>query len=126
MPVTSSPSQSHPHSDPPTRSTARSPADATALPATGFLRQPRVLACVPFSRATLWRRVRQKAFPAPVKLSTRITAWRVEDVRRWIDSHAAAAEPETAAPTPVASRPAAVLETVRDTVRSRSGFQTRR
>jgi predicted DNA-binding transcriptional regulator AlpA len=28
-------------------------------------------------------------FPAPVKLSERITAWRVEEVREWIETHAA-------------------------------------
>jgi prophage regulatory protein len=41
-------------------------------------------AIVPFSPATLWRKVNSKDFPAPVKLSERITAWRVEDVRDWL------------------------------------------
>jgi predicted DNA-binding transcriptional regulator AlpA len=36
---------------------------------------------VPFSPATLWRKVKAKQFPAPLKLSERATAWRVEDVR---------------------------------------------
>jgi len=39
---------------------------------------------VPISKSTLWRRVRTRTFPEPVKLSERITAWRVEDIRRWI------------------------------------------
>lgn len=55
-----------------------------ALPQTGFLRQPQVLAFVPFSKSTLWRRIQAKAFPEPVKLSERITVWRAEDVRQWI------------------------------------------
>lgn len=54
------------------------------LPATGFVRQPLVLRLVPFSRSTLWRRVKAKSFPAPVKLSEGITAWRAEDIRLWI------------------------------------------
>lgn len=54
------------------------------LPETGFLRQKQVLAFVPISKSTLWRRVQQRDFPAPVKLSAHVTAWRVEDVRRWI------------------------------------------
>jgi prophage regulatory protein len=54
------------------------------LPETGFLRQPQVLACIPISKSTLWRRVQARTFPAPVKLSSRVTVWRVEDVRRWI------------------------------------------
>jgi len=55
-----------------------------ALPHTGFLRQPQVLAFVPFSKSTLWRRIQAKAFPEPVKLSQRITVWRAEDLRQWI------------------------------------------
>lgn len=55
------------------------------LPETGFLRQPQVLIFVPISRSTLWRRVQAGTFPGPVKLSARVTAWRAEDVRRWID-----------------------------------------
>jgi prophage regulatory protein len=55
-----------------------------ALPETGFVRQPQVLRLVPVSKSTLWRRVRAKTFPAPVKLSPGVTAWRAEDVRCWI------------------------------------------
>lgn len=54
------------------------------LPESGFLRQPQVLALVPISKSTLWRRIRARTFPAPVKLSERVTAWRAEDIRRWI------------------------------------------
>lgn len=54
------------------------------LPDTGFLRQRQVLAFVPISKSTLWRQVRARAFPSPVKLSAGVTAWRAEDVRRWI------------------------------------------
>lgn len=54
------------------------------LPETGFLRLAQVLLFVPFSKSTLWRRVVDGSFPAPVKLSANVTAWRAEDVRRWI------------------------------------------
>ena len=78
--------------------TSRSPirpaaAPAPQLPQTGFLRQWQVLAFVPISKSTLWRRVQAGAFPEPVKLSTRITVWRAEDLRRWIDAAAGAAAP---------------------------------
>lgn len=57
----------------------------TQLPETGFVRQAQLLASVlPFSASTLWRRVRDRSFPAPVKLSAGITAWRAEEVRDWI------------------------------------------
>lgn len=55
-----------------------------ALPDTGFLRQPQVLTFVPISKSTLWRRVHAHTFPAPLKLSERVTVWRVEDVRQWM------------------------------------------
>ena len=56
------------------------------FPVTGFLRQPQVLAFVPFSKSTLWRRVQARTFPQPVKLSVRVTVWRAEDIRHWIAS----------------------------------------
>lgn len=73
------------------------PFDLTSLPAEGYARQwqlvgpagkkaskttPRIL---PFSSSTLWRMVKSGDFPAPVKLSERVTAWRVEDVRAWME-----------------------------------------
>ena len=61
------------------------------IPVTGFLRQPQVLALVPFSHATLWRHVEKGTFPRPLKLSERVTAWRREDVAAWIASRAAVA-----------------------------------
>lgn len=60
------------------------------LPAIGFVRQSRLIpAIVPFSSATLWRKVKAGTFPSPVKLSERITAWRVEEVREWMQSRRA-------------------------------------
>ncbi|CAM5779268.1 helix-turn-helix transcriptional regulator [Rhizobacter fulvus] len=61
---------------------------APALPETGFLRQPQVLAFVPISKSTLWRRIQARTFPEPLKLSARITVWKAEDIRRWIAQQA--------------------------------------
>lgn len=58
--------------------------EKSVLPDEGYARQPAVLRVVPFSRSTLWLKVRRGEFPAPVKLSERVTAWRVADVRKWI------------------------------------------
>jgi prophage regulatory protein len=41
---------------------------------------------VPVSSATLWRWVKAGTFPAPVKLSSGMTAWRVGDVRAWMQA----------------------------------------
>jgi len=56
------------------------------LPTAGFIRETTVLIFVPISRATLWRKVKTGEFPKPVKLGTKITAWRVEAVREYLDS----------------------------------------
>jgi predicted DNA-binding transcriptional regulator AlpA len=59
------------------------------LPDTGYLRQAQLIPdVVPISSATLWRKCKSGAFPKPVKLSERVTAWRVGDVRNWLKSQA--------------------------------------
>jgi len=53
-----------------------------------FLRQADLIpALVPFSPATLWRYVKSGKFPAPVKLSSSITAWRKADYEAWAASY---------------------------------------
>jgi len=57
------------------------------LPATGYVRLKQLVPnIIPFSPATLWRKVKAQTFPAPVKLSVGVTAWRVEDVRAWMQA----------------------------------------
>ena len=57
-------------------------------PVTGFLRLTSVLAPrgpIPVSKSTWWAGVKSGRFPKPVKLGPRITAWRVEDIRKLIE-----------------------------------------
>jgi prophage regulatory protein len=42
------------------------------------------VAPLPFSAPTLWRKVKAGTFPTPIKLSSRVTAWRVGDIREWM------------------------------------------
>jgi len=56
------------------------------LPATGFVRLADLFGFIPLSKNTIWRKVKDKSFPQPVKLGPMTTAWRVEDVKAWIDS----------------------------------------
>jgi predicted DNA-binding transcriptional regulator AlpA len=57
------------------------------LPKSQYIRQSQLIPfIVPFSSATLWRKVGTGEFPRPVKLSERITAWRVADVEQWLNS----------------------------------------
>lgn len=62
----------------------------SSLPDTGFIRQSALLPLIGFSATTLWRRVKQDSFPKPIKLSVNVTAWRVEEVRAWIQSQGTA------------------------------------
>ena len=49
-------------------------------------KRPHGTAPLPFSAATLWRKVQAGTFPKPVRLSERVTAWRVGDVRAWLNA----------------------------------------
>lgn len=53
------------------------------LPPRGYIRQKLLNELLPFSSATLWRKVAAGEFPKPHKISERVTGWRVEDVRQW-------------------------------------------
>lgn len=60
---------------------------ATTLPASGFLRLKQfVPLLIPIGRSTWWAGVRAGRFPQPVKLSARVTVWRVEDIRALIEA----------------------------------------
>ena len=62
------------------------------LPEIGFVRLPTVLAYVGLGKSTLWAMVRDKDFPAPIRLSERNVGWNVGDVRAWIAGRIAAAQ----------------------------------
>lgn len=52
------------------------------LPDSANVRQPVVEALFACSAATIWRRVRKGTLPSPRKLSDRVTAWQVGELRR--------------------------------------------
>ena len=52
-------------------------------------KRPTTPAPLPFSAPTLWRKVAAGTFPAPFKLSARVTAWKVGAVREWINAQTA-------------------------------------
>jgi hypothetical protein len=64
------------------------------LPETGFLRLPQIIGdpkanppippVIPVKKSYWWQGVRDGKFPQPVKLSPRVTVWRVEDIKRFI------------------------------------------
>lgn len=44
---------------------------------------PRVLEFTQLSRSTIYAKINDGSFPAPVKIGARAVAWRVEDVKDW-------------------------------------------
>ena len=65
--------------------------DTNLLPETGFVRLSSILAPrgpIPVSKSTWWAGVKEGRFPKPAKLGPRTTAWRVEDIRRLIETGA--------------------------------------
>jgi len=54
------------------------------LPETGFLRLFQVLEFIPISKTAWYDGIATGRYPAPVKLSERTSAWRVEDIRKLI------------------------------------------
>ena len=56
------------------------------IPSEGYMRLPQVLYVFPVSRSTWWAGISAGRFPKGVKLGPRITAWKVEDIRKLIES----------------------------------------
>lgn len=52
----------------------------------GFLRLPQVLTLIPISRSSWWDGIKKGKYPQGIKLGTRTTVWRAEDIRTLIDS----------------------------------------
>lgn len=62
------------------------------IPAAGYLRQAQLVGSIlPIGATTLWRWVKEGKFPKPIKLSERVTVWRAEDVRAWLEQPKGAA-----------------------------------
>lgn len=61
------------------------------FPDIGFLRLSQILGdannhpIIPVSKSTWWAGVKTGRFPKPVKLGPRTSAWRVEDLRAFIE-----------------------------------------
>lgn len=57
---------------------------AAALPSTGYIRLPIASAVSGVAKSTIWAWSAQGKFPKPVKLSPRVSAWSVNDIRSWL------------------------------------------
>ena len=62
--------------------------DSLRIPDEALLRQRQLIPnIIPWSSATLWRRIKAEQFPKPIKLDGgRMTAWRWGEVRAWLQA----------------------------------------
>ena len=74
---------------------ATAPTPFDQLPDDAFVRESQLVKkpgnptpIIPTSASTVWRWVKAGTFPAPCKLSPKVTAWRVGDVRAWLQQQA--------------------------------------
>ena len=51
----------------------------------GFLRLPQVLELIPVCKSTWWEGIADGRFPEGIKISTRVTAWKAEDIFKLIE-----------------------------------------
>jgi len=51
-----------------------------------LLRLPQVMELTAAARSTIWKWVKDGEFPQPIKLSPRVTAWKLSEVEAWIES----------------------------------------
>lgn len=65
-------------------------ANFDAMPNSGFIRLPIVKALYGISSSTVWRNCKANKFPLPRKLSDRVTAWSVAEIRADLLSKAGA------------------------------------
>ena len=55
------------------------------LPETGFIRLPTVQKITGTAVSTIWLWVKKGLFPKPHKIGPNTTAWKIEEVRQWIE-----------------------------------------
>lgn len=68
--------------------------NVSQLPETGFLRLPQIIGnpnaepptppIIPVKKSAWWAGCKSGRYPAPIKLSPRVTVWRVEDIRAFL------------------------------------------
>lgn len=59
-----------------------------SMPPGAFLRLPAVLACTALKRSTIYDLIQRGKFPAPEKLTSHASGWRVSSVAAWLSDPA--------------------------------------
>ncbi|KVG35663.1 hypothetical protein WL29_05815 [Burkholderia ubonensis] len=54
------------------------------MPHAGLVRRAQFCELIPVADTTLYRMIDEGRFPQPLRVSTRLRLWRVEDIREWL------------------------------------------
>jgi prophage regulatory protein len=68
--------------------------DTASSPEIRFIRLPEVLALSGKSRSSIYAAIKKGEFPAPIKLSTRSSAWIRSEIAAWAESRVKASRAE--------------------------------
>lgn len=55
------------------------------LPAEGFVRVEKVCEFFDISKSSLWQGIKENKYPGPVKFSSRVARWDVQELRTWTE-----------------------------------------
>ncbi|QII84159.1 AlpA family phage regulatory protein [Bordetella hinzii] len=72
------------HLPPPSLATEKTVDCSVPTALAGYMRLPDVVAVCRIGKSTIWKWCAAGRFPKPIKLSTRISVWKVEDIQTWI------------------------------------------
>jgi prophage regulatory protein len=67
---------------------------------TRLIRLPEVVQRTGLPRSSVYCLIKRSQFPAPIKISVRSSAWRLDLVDRWIEERTKASRPEQAPAAP--------------------------
>ena len=54
-------------------------------PVMGFIRMPALVKLLGISKTTIYKEIREGRFPKQVRLSSRVSAWRISDLKTYFD-----------------------------------------
>ena len=58
-----------------------------------LIRRDELLRLIPFGKSTLFTKIQEGSFPAPVALGARAVAWREDEIAAWIEAQPRVIEP---------------------------------
>lgn len=52
-----------------------------------YIKQPELLEKLPFSRQTLYRKIKDGTFPKPIRFNPKVIVWKKETIEKWFSKN---------------------------------------